>query len=171
MDDILRGHPAKGYRPCVGIALFSRKGGVFLGKRATKGMLPAYSWQMPQGGIDEGEDPEAAAYRELFEETGIKNAELLGRTEGWLTYDLPLEIQASAWGGRYKGQKQIWYACRFTGNDSEINIDPPPGQGHEKEFEDWRWIEPDQVTQRVVDFKRDVYVRVMDQLRNHAQPT
>ncbi|MEM7747303.1 MAG: RNA pyrophosphohydrolase [Pseudomonadota bacterium] len=162
------------YRPCVGVMVINQHGKVWMGLRADApgdAEGPGDWWQMPQGGIDEGEDPEAAAYRELFEETGIKNAEILGRTEGWLTYDLPLEIQASAWGGRYKGQKQIWYAFRFTGNDSEINIDPPPGQGHEKEFEDWRWIEPDQVTQRVVDFKRDVYVRVMDQLRNHAQPT
>ena len=124
-----------------------------------------------QGGIDEGEDPETAAHRELFEETGVKNAVVLGRTEGWLTYDLPAAIQANAWGGRYKGQKQIWFALRFTGDDTEINIDPPEGQDHKKEFEDWRWTDAAQVSQRVVTFKREVYVRVMEQLSRYAEPS
>ena len=161
------------YRPCVGVMVINRDGKIWMGLRADApgdAEGPGDWWQMPQGGIDEGEDPETAAYRELFEETGITNAKILGRTEGWLTYDLPAEIQANAWGGRYKGQKQIWFAFRFTGNDNEINIDPPAGQDHKKEFDEWRWTDPDDVTQRVVTFKRDVYIRVMEQLKSFAKP-
>ena len=162
------------YRPCVGVMLINQRGKVWMGLRADApgdAEGPGDWWQMPQGGIDEGEDPETAAHRELFEETGVKNAVVLGRTEGWLTYDLPAEIQANAWGGRYKGQKQIWFALRFTGDDTEINIDPPEGEDHKKEFEDWRWTDAAQVSQRVVAFKREVYVRVMEQLSRYAEPS
>ena len=161
------------YRPCVGVMLINQQGKVWMGLRADApgdAEGPGDWWQMPQGGIDKGEDPETAAFRELFEETGVKNAVVLGRTEGWLTYDLPAEIQANAWGGRYKGQKQIWFAFRFTGDDAEINIDPPEGEDHKKEFDDWHWTDAEQVTQRVVAFKREVYVRVMAQLSKYTGP-
>ncbi len=166
MDDILRGHPAKGYRPCVGIALFSRKGGVFLGKRATKGMMPAYSWQMPQGGIDPGEAALAAAYRELYEETGIRSIERLGEVRGWLHYDLPTDV--AAWRGRYRGQAQRWFAFRFTGDDSEINVLTPP-DGHSAEFAEWRWAALSEAAELVVPFKRGVYEHVAGAFEEFAQ--
>ena len=161
------------YRPCVGIMIINRDGRVWMGLRADApgdAEGPGDWWQMPQGGIDKGEEPEAAALRELYEETGIKSAEILGRTDGWLLYDLPKEIQANAWGGRYKGQKQVWYAIRFTGADGEINIDPPAGLDHDKEFDDWQWTPIDQVVDRVVSFKKDVYSQVVEQLGKFARP-
>lgn len=161
------------YRPCVGIMIINRDGLVWMGLRADApgdAEGPGDWWQMPQGGIDKGEEAEAAAHRELFEETGIRNAEIIGRTTGWLTYDLPPEIAPTAWGGRYRGQKQVWFAVRFLGDDSEINIDPPADEAHNKEFDTWQWTPVDQVVQRVVAFKRDVYVEVVDQLRRFARP-
>ena len=163
------------YRACVGIMIINREGMVWMGLRADApgdAEGPGDWWQMPQGGIDAGEEPETAALRELFEETGIKrtSAKIIGRTDGWLTYELPKEIQSQAWGGRYIGQKQVWYAVRFTGDDAEINIDPPPGQDHKKEFETWNWTPVDQVVERVVAFKRDVYVQVIAQLSRFAKP-
>jgi len=163
----------KDYRPCVGIMIVNSDGNVWMGARADApddAEGPGDWWQMPQGGIDEGEDAKAAALRELFEETGITSAEILGQTEGWLLYDLPAELQGKAWGGRYKGQKQIWFAVRFTGNDSEINIDPPPGEDHKKEFSDWQWTPVDQVVNRVVAFKRGVYSQMIDRLAQFAIP-
>ncbi len=159
------------YRPCVGIMIVNRDGLVWMGRRADApddAEGPGDWWQMPQGGIDDGEDPAVAALRELHEETGILSATVLGRTEGWLLYDLPLELQGRAWGGRYKGQKQVWYAVRFTGNDAEINIDPPPHSDHDKEFETWQWTPVDQVVDHVVSFKRGVYAQVVAQLGKFA---
>ncbi len=161
------------YRPCVGIMIVNREGAVWMGLRADAPQDaegPGDWWQMPQGGIDAGEEPEVAAKRELLEETGIREAEVLGRTDGWLIYDLPPEVAPNAWGGRYKGQKQIWFAVRFIGSDSEISIDPPPGQGHEKEFEDWQWTPLDEVVDRVVSFKRGVYRQVVAELGRFAKP-
>lgn len=161
------------YRPCVGIMLINRSGQVWMGLRADalddiEG--PGDWWQMPQGGIDADEDPEAAALRELKEETGVISAEVIARTRGWLRYDLPPDIAPKAWGGRYRGQKQIWFALRFTGCDSQINIDPPAGLDHKKEFLRWEWTDPDQVVNRVVAFKRDVYRAVMAELQQYAKP-
>jgi putative (di)nucleoside polyphosphate hydrolase len=130
-----------GYRPCVGLAVINRDGLVWVGKRAD---MPGEEegrgawWQMPQGGIDAGEDPADAALRELVEETGIRAVKILGETEGWLRYDLPEHLVGKAWGGRYRGQQQKWFALRFLGEDSEVNITPPAG--HKAEFPEWKWV-------------------------------
>ena len=122
--------------------VINREGLVWVGRRAD---IPSDAegrgtwWQMPQGGIDPGEDPATAALRELFEETAIVSAEQIGETSKWLTYDLPDHLIGVAWGGKYRGQKQKWFAFRFTGDDSEINIVPPKG---EPEFVAWRWAPP-----------------------------
>jgi len=149
--------PLKGYRPCVGIALFSRDGRVFLGKRASRGVVPEYSWQMPQGGIDPGEAPLEAARRELYEETNVASVTPLGEVEGWLHYDLPPEV--AAWRGRYRGQAQRWFAFRFDGAEAEIDVTRPPG-GHPVEFCRWRWENLADTPDMVVPFKRAVYEKV-----------
>jgi putative (di)nucleoside polyphosphate hydrolase len=125
-------------------------------------------WQMPQGGIDDGEDPQAAAVRELFEETGIRSVQLLAELTGWLTYDLPPDLIGKAWGGRYRGQKQKWFAFRFKGDDSEISILPPPG--YEREFVAWRWAPVEELLDVIVPFKRDVYARVLAEFASLARP-
>ncbi len=161
------------YRACVGIMIINHQGKVWMGLRADApddAEGPGDWWQMPQGGIDADEEVEAAALRELFEETGIKSAEVLGSTENWLLYELPAELHGKAWGGRYRGQKQIWFAVRFTGDESEINIDPPEGLDHQKEFDTWKWMPLNEVTDRVVSFKRGVYSQVVEQLGRYAVP-
>ena len=125
------------YRPCAGMMVLNRAGLVFVGRRTDgpEHVDTTHVWQMPQGGIDEDEDPYAAALRELYEETSIRSVQKLGEIADWLTYDLPREVVKTAWGGRYRGQKQKWYALRFTGKDGEINIDEPGG--HKPEFVEW----------------------------------
>lgn len=160
------------YRPCVGIALFNREGKVFVGRRAAggaEGLDPRYVWQMPQGGIDEGEDPWPAALRELYEETNVRSVAPLAEIAGWLAYDLPPEIAAKAWGGRYRGQKQKWYALRFTGDESEIDIAHPAG-GHAPEFVEWRWGPLRNTPQLIVPFKRPVYERVVKEFSRLCPP-
>jgi len=117
-------------------------------------------WQMPQGGIDKGEDPQAAAIRELYEETGIRNVDVIAETPGWLRYDLPDSVVGKALGGKYCGQEQKWFLMRFLGDDAEINL--VPSQGH-REFDDWRWADFQESLELVVPFKRDVYQQVFDQ--------
>ena len=156
-------HDSLPFRPCVGTMVLNRDGLVFIGRR-TEGpehVDLTHVWQMPQGGIDEGEDPYKAALRELYEETNIKSVEKLGEMPGWLTYDIPREIIGEAWGGKYKGQKQKWYALRFTGDDREINITMPGGGHHAPEFIDWRWASMRDLPDLVVPFKRDIYERVV----------
>lgn len=151
------------YRPCVGIMVLNRQGKVWMGHRPSieKDELGFEDrrWQMPQGGIDEGEEPEAAARRELWEETGITSATLLGATEDWLTYDLPEHLKGVALKGKWRGQKQLWYAFRFEGDESEINISHPP-DGAPVEFDRWEWVDYDAVPRRIVAFKRGVYDEV-----------
>lgn len=148
------------YRPCVGIMVINTAGLVWVGRRfGTPNEGPGGWWQMPQGGIDDGEEPVVAARRELREETGIVSIEIIGESPGWHTYDLPPELLGTAWGGRFRGQKQKWFAVRFTGVDSEIDITAPPG--HEAEFEAWRWISPEDLADMIVPFKRAVYAQVV----------
>ncbi|MFZ1681241.1 MAG: RNA pyrophosphohydrolase [Rhizobiaceae bacterium] len=117
-------------------------------------------WQMPQGGIDAGEDPWPAARRELFEETGMESVSLLAETPDWLRYELPRELVGIALKGKYRGQKQKWFAVRFDGDDGEIRINPPPG-GHEPEFDAWEWKPMAELPSLIVPFKRPVYEQVI----------
>ena len=152
------------YRPCVGTMVLNREGLVFIGRR-TEGpehVDLTHVWQMPQGGIDEGEDPWPAALRELHEETNITLGRETRRDPDWLAYDLPPEVAQHAWKGSYRGQTQKWYALRFTGEDSEIDIVNPAG-GHEPEFVEWRWEPMRNLPDLVIPFKRAVYVRVVDE--------
>ena len=148
------------YRPCVGIMAINRAGLVWVGRRAgTPNEGPGGWWQMPQGGIDDGEDPAVAALRELREETGIVSVEVIGESPGWYTYDLPPELLGKAWGGRFRGQKQKWFAVLFTGADGEIDISARPGDA--AEFDAWRWIPLEDLTGTIVPFKRMVYAQVV----------
>ncbi len=148
------------YRPCVGTAVFNRAGRVFIGRRidGPEHVDATHAWQMPQGGVDPGEDPWPAALRELYEETNIKSVEKLGEIAEWLAYDIPRDIVGQAWGGKYRGQTQKWYALRFTGDESEIDIAHPAG-GHEPEFAAWRWEALERLPELIVPFKRPVYER------------
>jgi putative (di)nucleoside polyphosphate hydrolase len=150
------------YRPCVGLAVFNRDGLVFIGRRINgpEHVDPVHVWQMPQGGIDAGEEPWPAAKRELYEETNIRSVEKLGSSKEWLCYDIPPEIAGQAWNGKYRGQCQQWYALRFTGKDTEIDIAQPAG-GHKPEFVEWRWEPLRNLPDLVVPFKRAVYEQVV----------
>jgi putative (di)nucleoside polyphosphate hydrolase len=158
------------YRPCAGITVLNREGLVFVGRRAggPEHVDLTHVWQMPQGGIDDGEDPYKAALRELYEETNIRSVEKLGEIADWLAYDLPPEIASEAWRGKYRGQTQKWYALRFTGEEREINITSPAG-GHEPEFIDWRWVAMRELPELVVPFKRQTYERVVAEFSKFAQ--
>lgn len=156
------------YRPCVGIMLFNANGRVFVGRRRDMPMDEggADFWQMPQGGIDKGEDPHKAAHRELFEETGIRRATILAESAEWHRYDLPAHLIGVSWGGRYRGQEQRWFAMRFMGADSEIDLSPG---GHEAEFDLWQWAAIDDLPRLIVPFKRDVYAKVIAEFRHLAE--
>lgn len=142
------------YRPNVGLMVVNPVGHVFAGQRLDHA---GNAWQMPQGGIDEGEEPLVAAMRELGEETGISEdlVDLLAETSEWLHYDFPVELAAQLWRGGYRGQKQRWYLFRYLGNDAQINI-----ATEEPEFSVWRWMEPAEVIKEIVPFKRDIYAQV-----------
>ena len=150
------------YRPSVGIMLLSRAGLVFAGKRIDQ---TVEGWQMPQGGIDEGEMPAEAALRELKEETGTDKAEIIGEMKDWITYDLPPHLVGVAFRGRYRGQRQKWFAMRFLGEDSDIDLD-----SHEPEFSSWKWLSIDALPGLIVPFKRDTYSAVIAAFRDFARP-
>jgi putative (di)nucleoside polyphosphate hydrolase len=158
------------YRPCVGCTVFNPAGLVFIGRRASgpEHIDEVHVWQMPQGGIDAGEDPWPAALRELYEETSIRSVERLGAVDDWLTYDIPHDIVGRAWGGKYRGQTQRWFALRFAGDDTEIDILTPGGGHHEPEFIDWRWEPLANLPQLVVPFKRSVYERIVREFESFA---
>ncbi len=145
------------YRPCTGVMLLNRKNKVFVGRRID---TTTEAWQMPQGGIDEGEDPEHSAFRELEEEIGTNNAEIIARTNGWLFYDLPDELVGKVWGGKFRGQKQIWFLMRFLGKDSDINLEI-----HHPEFNAWRWVDIANVPDLIVPFKRDLYRAIVKEFQ------
>ncbi|GJE61147.1 RNA pyrophosphohydrolase [Methylobacterium trifolii] len=155
------------YRPCVGITLINRDGLVFVGRRKAEAgpehVSGVHAWQMPQGGIDPGEEPPKAAERELFEETNVAPASLrpLGEIPHWLAYDLPPAVMKQAWKGRYRGQEQKWFAFGFLGQDDEIDVERPGGGAHKAEFEAWRWAPFSELAGLIVPFKRPVYEGVV----------
>lgn len=158
------------YRPCVGIMLLNGAGHVFIGRRlgGPEHVDDDHIWQMPQGGIDPGEDSWEAARRELYEETSVRSIEKLGEVPDWLTYDIPRTVAGRAWKGRYRGQKQKWFAARFTGAESEINV-ASPGNGHKPEFIAWRWEPMHNLPSLIIPFKRPVYERVVETFAHLAQ--
>jgi putative (di)nucleoside polyphosphate hydrolase len=145
------------YRPCVGVMLVNAQGRAFVGKRIDN--KEGDFWQMPQGGVDEGEDPGRAVLRELWEETGAaaEHVEVVTRLPQELFYELPDNLKGKLWGGRYLGQRQTWYLARFTGNDGDIDLDAhdPP------EFFEWKWVDPDLLPELIVPFKREVYAAIV----------
>jgi putative (di)nucleoside polyphosphate hydrolase len=158
------------YRPSVGVTLFNHAGLVFVGRRLGGPEHPdlTHFWQLPQGGIDPGEEPWPAAVRELREETNIRTVERIGEIAEWLTYDIPRGLVGEAWSGKYRGQKQKWFAMRFLGADSEIDVANPDGT-HEPEFSDWRWEPLQNVPNLIVPFKRAVYERVASEFAGLAK--
>lgn len=149
------------YRPCVGVMLVNREGLAFVGRRIDN--REGDWWQMPQGGVDPGEDIQAAALRELAEETGVAPGlvSIISRTRDELRYDLPESLIGKLWGGRFRGQRQHWFLARFSGDDSDVRLDAhdPP------EFEDWKWVSPDLLPELIVPFKRRVYAAVLAEFR------
>jgi putative (di)nucleoside polyphosphate hydrolase len=149
------------YRPAAAIMLLNAENKVFVAQRIDNA---ADAWQMPQGGLDPGEDPQAGALRELEEETGIAAhlVEILGRAPGELLYDLPPELTGKIWGGKYRGQAQHWFVARFLGADADINIETA-----EPEFRAWKWVDAGELVDLIVPFKRDLYAQVVAAFAHH----
>jgi putative (di)nucleoside polyphosphate hydrolase len=159
------------YRDCVGTAIFNADGLVFIGRRKPEDDPEDSSevrapWQMPQGGIDKGEQPLDTAYRELFEETSIRSVELIAEAPEWIYYDLPDEALGIALKGKYRGQRQRWFAFRFTGDETEINVTEPGGGAHPAEFDRWRWEKLEALPDLIVPFKRDAYLQIIAAFRD-----
>jgi len=150
------------YRPCVGVMLINRKGRVFVGRRIDQ---TVEGWQMPQGGIDQGESPADAVWRELKEEIGTDKAVILRELDRWLCYDLPTHLLGVALHGKYRGQRQKWFAARFTGTDSDIDL-----RTHKPEFAAWRWAPMEELPKLIVPFKRDTYRKVIAAFRDLGGP-
>lgn len=151
---------ALGYRPCVGMMVLNEMGKVFVGQRIDN---PGEAWQMPQGGIDKGEEPHAAALRELKEEIGTANVEIIAQTEDWLRYDLPEDLIGVLWQGRFRGQEQKWFLMRFKGQESEINIATP-----DPEFNAWQWVAMARLPELIVPFKRALYAELVERFQHLA---
>jgi len=151
------------YRPCVGVMLMNRDGEVFVGQRRDRDQE---AWQMPQGGVDPGEDPQEAALRELWEETGVTRdkVEIVTRSKQALPYELPHELVPNIWKGRYRGQKQTWFLLRFLGEDEDVNIET-----EHPEFSEWRWLPADELVRSIVPFKRVVYEAVVAEFEEHLR--
>ena len=155
------GAPPRPYRAGVGIVLLNDRGLVFVGRRSdTPG-----AWQMPQGGIDRGETPREAAIRELEEETGADKVELIAESRGWLSYDLPPQIAARVWRGRYRGQRQKWFVFRFTGTDADIDLG-----ARRPEFDAWKWAPPAEIAAQIVPFKRALYRALLEEFSELLGP-
>lgn len=149
------------YRPCVGVMLMNAEGDVFVGQRLDSKIA---AWQMPQGGVEKGEDPREAAVRELWEETGVDPGlvSVVAETNDWLPYELPYDLVPKLWKGRFRGQEQKWFLMRFAGTDADINIETD-----HPEFSRWRWLAVDDLVENIVPFKRDVYVAVLRAFQAH----
>ncbi|WP_417414965.1 RNA pyrophosphohydrolase [Hoeflea sp.] len=161
------------YRLCVGIMVLNSDGLVWAGRRIAEGNTEydgsPQLWQMPQGGIDDNEIPYQAALRELYEETGMHSVELLAEAPDWIDYDLPDHLIGIGLKGKYRGQRQRWFALRFTGEESEISINPPPG-GHKAEFDAWEWKPMQDLPGLIVPFKRKAYDQVVAAFAHLAGP-
>jgi len=157
------------YRPCVGIVLLNAQGLVWVGRRIPKweGNVSPSLWQMPQGGIDEGESPREAAIRELHEETGTTHAEVIAESSCWLSYDLPKDALGIGLKGKYRGQTQKWFAMRFLGSDDEFNIESPTGA--KAEFDDWKWVTLKETAKNIVEFKRPIYEALVKEFAGLAK--
>ena len=149
------------YRPCVGFMLLNARGEAFVARRID---MPSEAWQMPQGGIDEGEAPEAAVFREMREEIGTDKAEILGESATWHDYDLPPELLGKIWGGRYRGQRQKWFVMRYTGRERDINI-----MTDEPEFLAWKWAPLADLPDLIVPFKRELYKKLVAEFAPYAE--
>lgn len=149
------------YRPCVGLMLLNARGDVFVAQRLD---MPSDAWQMPQGGIDPGESVRAAGLRELREEIGTDDAEILAESEDWFRYDIPDALIGKLWGGKYRGQEQKWLVLRFTGTDADIDLET-----EEPEFSRWKWVDIEHLPDLIVPFKRSLYVELVTRFRPLAR--
>jgi putative (di)nucleoside polyphosphate hydrolase len=156
------GDAAEGYRPGVGLMMFNRDGLVFVARRID---MPSEAWQMPQGGIDPGESPREAALRELREEVGTDKAEFLAESAQWYLYDIPPDLAGGLWGGKFRGQRQKWFALRFLGEDRDINLDT-----EHPEFLAWKWTPLATLPAIIVPFKRDLYAALIKEFARFARP-
>lgn len=146
------------YRPSVGLMILNEKLEVFVGRRVDS---KSEAWQMPQGGIDDGEHPKEAVLREMKEEIGTNNAQIIAETQQWYHYELPFYLISKLWNGRYRGQRQKWFLLKYLGNDSDINI-----HSTHMEFIDWKWVKIEELTQIIVPFKKNLYISVIEEFRD-----